>query len=185
LSTKNACEFKFTNTSQATLKITNVRSTCGYTVAKLEKKEYSPGESGTIKVAYTAPKKATTTQKYIYVSFNDKISPKICLTIKGKITQMVQADPAKLLPYRQAKSWQATREDRRGTLDESMEPREKNLGLNGITIASLDRDSEAFFRRMPSSGQMKRKKWAGVRRERGERGYPQPTAVIIRDHSHF
>ena len=138
LSTKNACEFKFTNTGQAMLKITNIRSTCGCTVAKLEKKEYAPGQSGTIKVSYTAPKTATTTQKYIYVSSNDKANPKIRLTIRAKVAQIVQANPAKLLLYKQVKPWQAMREDRRGTPGESMEAIEKNLGLGEITVKSLD-----------------------------------------------
>ncbi|MCK4292081.1 MAG: DUF1573 domain-containing protein [Planctomycetes bacterium] len=58
LGTKNTCQFKFTNNGRAPLKITNVKSTCGCAVAKLEKKEYAPGESGTIKVIYTAPRTA-------------------------------------------------------------------------------------------------------------------------------
>jgi hypothetical protein len=36
------------------LKITDVKATCGCTVVQLEKREYAPGESGVIKVTYTA-----------------------------------------------------------------------------------------------------------------------------------
>jgi hypothetical protein len=54
--TKNTCELTFTNTGRASLKITKIKTTCGCTVTQLEKREYAPGESGTIKVTYTAPK---------------------------------------------------------------------------------------------------------------------------------
>ena len=77
--TKNTCEFAFTNTGRAPLKITKIKSTCGCTVTQLEKREYVPGESGTIKVTYTAPKATITTQKHIYVSSNDKDSSKVKL----------------------------------------------------------------------------------------------------------
>ncbi|UCG49798.1 MAG: DUF1573 domain-containing protein [Phycisphaerales bacterium] len=36
------------------LKITNVKAACGCTVVQLDKREYAPGESGVIKVTYTA-----------------------------------------------------------------------------------------------------------------------------------
>jgi len=78
-------------------------SRCGCAVAKLEKKEYAPGESGTIKVIYTAPRTASTAARHIYVSCNDKANPKVRLTIKAKVVQMVQADPAKLLLYKQVR----------------------------------------------------------------------------------
>jgi len=50
--TKNECEFRFTNTGRGLLKIGNISRTCGCTVFKLDKKEYSPNETGTIKVIY-------------------------------------------------------------------------------------------------------------------------------------
>ena len=96
LGSKNTCEFKFTNTGQGPLKITNVKSTCGCTVAQLEKKEYAPGESGTVKVTYTAPNTTTATQKSIYVSSNDNANPNVRLTIKAEVVQIIQALPAKL-----------------------------------------------------------------------------------------
>jgi len=54
--TKNTCEFKFTNTGQALLKIGKIKRTCGCTVFKLDRKEYAPGRTGTIRVSYIAGK---------------------------------------------------------------------------------------------------------------------------------
>jgi hypothetical protein len=96
LGSKNSCEFRFTNTGQGPLRITSIKSTCGCTVAQLDKKEYVPGESGTIKVTYTAPNAATATQKSIYVSSNDKANPSVRLTIKAEVVQIVHALPARL-----------------------------------------------------------------------------------------
>jgi len=65
--TKNTCEFRFTNTGRGLLKIGKISRTCGCTVFQLDKKEYAPGETGTIKVIYTAGKSTATTQKSIYM----------------------------------------------------------------------------------------------------------------------
>ncbi|MHC4653917.1 MAG: DUF1573 domain-containing protein [Planctomycetota bacterium] len=54
--TKNTCEFRFTNTGRGLLKIGKISRTCGCTVFKLDKKEYAPNETGTIKVSYTSGK---------------------------------------------------------------------------------------------------------------------------------
>ncbi len=56
--TKNTCEFKFTNTGSADggLKIGKIKRTCGCTVFELDRKEYAPGRTGTIRVSYIAGK---------------------------------------------------------------------------------------------------------------------------------
>jgi len=86
LGTKNSCEFRFTNTGRGLLKIGNISRTCGCTVFQLDKKEYTPNETGTIKVSYTSSKSTGSTQKSIYVPTNDKDNPKIKLTIIGRLT---------------------------------------------------------------------------------------------------
>ena len=58
-STKNTCEFKFTNIGQGLLKIGNIKRTCGCTVFNLDKKEYASGEAGVIKVSYIAGRSTT------------------------------------------------------------------------------------------------------------------------------
>jgi len=58
--TSNTCDFRFTNTGRGLLKIGNISRTCGCTVFKLDKKEYTPNETGVIKVIYTAGKSTET-----------------------------------------------------------------------------------------------------------------------------
>ncbi len=46
--TNHTCEFVFTNTGNAPLKITNISKTCGCTVPKLQKEQYAAGPSTTV-----------------------------------------------------------------------------------------------------------------------------------------
>jgi limonene-1,2-epoxide hydrolase len=94
--TKNICEFKFTNTGSALLKITNVSKSCGCTPFTLTKKQYAPGESGAIKITYHASGSPTSITKRLYVSSNDKEKPKVTLTIKAEIVAKVNHKPEKL-----------------------------------------------------------------------------------------
>jgi hypothetical protein len=94
--TKNVCEFKFENAGDELLKITNVTKSCGCTPFTLEKKEYNPGESGTLKVSYKASSRPGSAKKYLYVQSNDKTKPKTALTVKATIVQKVEFEPKQL-----------------------------------------------------------------------------------------
>jgi len=94
--TKNPCEFKFTNTGDALLKIKRVQATCGCTAAELTKRKYAPGESGSLKVTYKAGRQGGKTSKRVYVFSNDTAKPKVALTIKGMIGMKVLHKPERL-----------------------------------------------------------------------------------------
>jgi len=114
--TKNTCRFNFTNTGDDLLKITKVSKTCDCTPYTLAKKEYAPGESGTLKVRYNTGRRPGSTKKYIYVSSNDNANPKIKLIIKANITLKVDYKPRRL----------------------NLSPRDENAACPQITIKSLD-----------------------------------------------
>jgi len=116
--TKNTCEFKFTNTGSADggLKIGNIKRTCGCTVFELDRKEYAPDRTGTIRVSYIAGKATALIQKHIYVPSNDKDNPKVKLTIKARVVQMVEVAPQKL----------------------QLSLRKENAGIPDIRLASKD-----------------------------------------------
>jgi len=92
---KNTGEFKFTNTGDDLLKITDVERCCGV-VTQLSKKEYQPGESGTLKVEYRSSSKAGIMRRQLYVNSNDKTKPKITLTIKAETVPKVSYEPERL-----------------------------------------------------------------------------------------
>ena len=94
-STKLYGEFRFTNTGEELLKIKEVEKCCGV-IAKLDKNEYAPGESGVLKVEYTSTRTTGLVKKNLYVNSNDKATPRIALTIKGNIIQKVIWQPKSL-----------------------------------------------------------------------------------------
>ena len=87
------CEFNFTNTGKSTLIIERVQSTCGCTVPELEKKEYAPGEAGTVKVTFKAPSRKGSVTKHLYIISNDPETPRTELTIKAKVEVQVEISP--------------------------------------------------------------------------------------------
>jgi hypothetical protein len=92
---KQVGEFKFTNTGDGLLKITEVKKCCGV-VAKLDKEELRPGESGVLKVEYRSGLGAGTVSKKLYVSSNDRKNPKVELAIKAKIVPKVAYEPQRM-----------------------------------------------------------------------------------------
>lgn len=94
--TRNVGEFKFENAGDELLKITKVTKSCGCTPFTLEKKEYKPGESGTLKVSYRASRRAGSAKKHLFVQSNDRTKPKITLAIKATIVKKVEFKPKQL-----------------------------------------------------------------------------------------
>lgn len=80
--------FEFTNTGNAPLIISNVKSTCGCTVPKRPKGPILPGETGKIEVKYDT-KRVNPIRKTITVTSNAD-TPTVALKIKGLVI-----DPSK------------------------------------------------------------------------------------------
>lgn len=77
--------FKFKNTGDETLTIKNISSSCGCTVTKVEKKEYKPGEDGTIPVKFFSQGYNGQVTKTITVSSNDAENVYTRLKIGGTV----------------------------------------------------------------------------------------------------
>jgi len=80
--------FEFTNTGNAPLIISNVKSTCGCTVPKKPKGPILPGETGEIEVKYDT-NRVNPIRKTITVTSNAE-TPTVALKIKGLVV-----DPSK------------------------------------------------------------------------------------------
>ncbi len=93
---KNTCEFAFSNTGNDTLIIKDIKSTCSCTTDELKKRDYAPGESGTIKVTYNAGKMPGQSVKHLSVLSNDKTNPSVELTLKANIVPKVDYEPKQL-----------------------------------------------------------------------------------------
>lgn len=94
--TNNICEFKFTNAGNSTLKIGEIKNTCGCTPFVLEKRQYEPGESGTLKVNYLSEAQYGQTTKNLEIYSNDRAQPRITLQVKANIMMKVDYEPKTL-----------------------------------------------------------------------------------------
>lgn len=76
-------EFKFTNTGDAPLIISNSKGSCGCTVPVWPKEPIGPGKSNVIRVKYDT-KRIGAFNKSITITSNAKIDPTKVIRIKGK-----------------------------------------------------------------------------------------------------
>jgi hypothetical protein len=91
--TRHSFVYKFKNTGDATLKITEVKSPCSCTIPALDKKEYAPGESGEINVTYTAVPTTLPVTKQVWVVSNDKKKPEFELIFRAITVPKVKVQP--------------------------------------------------------------------------------------------
>ncbi len=78
--------FEFENTGDSVLIIKNISTSCGCTATKIEKKEYQPGEKGTIPVKFNSRGIQGKVSKYVTVTTNDKENIYSRLQVTGKVT---------------------------------------------------------------------------------------------------
>ncbi|MBQ3580292.1 MAG: DUF1573 domain-containing protein [Bacteroidales bacterium] len=79
-----ACEFKFTNTGNEPLILSNVKASCGCTVPIWPKEPVMPGKSQTIQVKYNT-NNVGGFNKTITVTSNAVDNPRLVLKIKGTV----------------------------------------------------------------------------------------------------
>ena len=118
MSQKKGIEFKFKNTGNGLLKITEVQRCCNVTTM-LNKTEYAPGESGLLKIEYQSNQKPGQDEKTVYVRSNDKTKPRLALTIKATVVSKVSYAPKSLRLFLE----------------------EENAGCPKIVLSSIDNQS--------------------------------------------
>ena len=90
---KTAASYTFTNVGKGMLKILDIVKTCGCTPFELTKREYAPGESGTIKVEYQATKAGGAVLKHLFVMSDDPNNPRQEMTLKANVVLQVVVEP--------------------------------------------------------------------------------------------
>jgi len=90
-------KFNFRNEGKEKLIVYRVRSSCGCIVSNLEKKEFLPGERGTITGIFNTLGRQGWQQEKIYFHTNDPITPLIPLRIQGFINPGIFVVPETLL----------------------------------------------------------------------------------------
>lgn len=92
-----AFSFPFVNEGEATVTITEVKSSCGCTTAELEKKVYEPGEKGEITGVFRIGARQGLQRKTVRVTTDDVAQPEILLTIEVDIPKLVSIEPGMVL----------------------------------------------------------------------------------------
>jgi hypothetical protein len=98
VNTKRTDEIPFTNTGQALLKITKVEGCCGVNV-KLDEKEYAPGQSGVLRMDWTAKPYPTEMVWRLIIHSNDRAKPEYVLTMEAKLVHRIALEPSRIKLY--------------------------------------------------------------------------------------
>lgn len=80
-------DFSFDNSGNSTLKIGDIKTSCGCTAALINKKDLAPGEKGTLNVKLNTANRNGKMSRTITISSNDPINPKKVLTVYADIRQ--------------------------------------------------------------------------------------------------
>jgi uncharacterized protein (DUF58 family) len=131
--------FPFTNGGSQPITIRNMQSTCGCTVAELEKRVYAPGESGEIKAVFSYGGRMGRQMKQVRVTTSDRSQPTV-LEIDVTIPTMVEINP-RILYWR---------------IGQDLEPRSVTVRLNtahGVEIREIISHDPAFSYEMEATGE--------------------------------
>lgn len=87
-------EIKLTNAGKSTLRITNVRKSCGCTLAEVEKDTLEPGESTVFKVGYDSTKGRVNVRQTVNIYSNDpRFQPAFQFVITGTCKDLFNFEP--------------------------------------------------------------------------------------------
>lgn len=85
--------FRFKNTGEQTVTISDTRSSCGCTVPTLEKAVYVPGEEGEIKALFTIGGRTGKQHKTVSLTTDDPVNPTVMLSFNTTIPEWCTVEP--------------------------------------------------------------------------------------------
>jgi len=88
--------FSVKNRGDEPLTINQIRSSCGCTAATLSATTISPGKSGDVKVTFDSTNFAGQVTKTVQLDSNDPRNPSTMLTMQGKVSEIIAANPRTL-----------------------------------------------------------------------------------------
>jgi hypothetical protein len=121
------------------------RTSCGCTVAALQKTEVAPGEKGEIKATFNIGDRTGVQMKTITVETDDPQNPTTVLTLKANIAQLLELQPAFVF-------WQAGEEAKPKTI---LAKAGKGVTLKNLEVTSSSGDFTAKVERASGEGQFK------------------------------
>jgi hypothetical protein len=92
-------EVELKNVGDATLKILNVKTSCGCAVAEPGKRQLAPGESDTMTVTYDTNKNVKVVKHYVTITTNGTVEPEIQFVLHGEVWNAFEAKPQAALAF--------------------------------------------------------------------------------------
>lgn len=89
--------FKFRNTGKADLMMPQPTTSCGCTLARMDKFIYHPGEEGSVGFEWKLTGTRGAMTKTVTLQSNDPHNPKLILTIKADYTPLYELEPISLM----------------------------------------------------------------------------------------
>ena len=89
--------FEFVNQGDSPVTITSIKTSCGCTTTKLDKKTYAPGESGSIEAHFRVGDSKGTQAKKIVVRTDEKKAAVTTLTLKVNVPKVLDVSTRLLL----------------------------------------------------------------------------------------
>jgi Protein of unknown function (DUF1573) len=86
-------KYRFTNSGKESVKVGNVQTSCGCTVASLKKTDYAPGESGEIEAKFTFGGRVGRQEKAILVNTSETKDKPIVLRLVVDIEDQISIQP--------------------------------------------------------------------------------------------
>jgi len=86
--------FAFKNTGSTPVTITSLKTTCGCTTARLDKRTYQPGEQGEILAVYKFPFQHGALRKLVIVTTDDRPKEPVNLDIRVFVHEPLEVKPA-------------------------------------------------------------------------------------------
>jgi Protein of unknown function (DUF1573)/Cep192 domain 3 len=87
-------KIRFTNSGNLPLKIGRVQTSCGCTVAQLEKLIYQPNEEGEIRVQFNTKGQAGLTRKSVNIYIEEGTPASVRVTLQTIVKQQLEINPA-------------------------------------------------------------------------------------------
>ncbi len=138
-------KFHYTNKTDKLVKITNVRTSCGCTVATLPKNEVAPGESGDLTATLKIGGRSGLQQKVVTVETDDPAQATTNLTLKANVTQAVEVQPPFVF-------WQSGEEPKAKTITVKAA---KEIPITKIDVLSSTPDFTTKVEKGPGAGEFK------------------------------
>jgi len=83
--------YRFENKENYPITIKKVQPSCGCTTVELEKKEYKPGEQGTLVAVFTFGNRKGLQEKSILVETDDKAHPQSTLLLRVELPDVIKS----------------------------------------------------------------------------------------------